>query len=60
MSDDASHERTENAPAPTDDEQIPVGRPQPAHEAHGGSMAPGLVDSTGRQITEPPQAAPEG
>jgi hypothetical protein len=56
---DVSDERTEDAPAPTDDE-IPVGRPQPAHEAHGGSMAPGLVDPTGRQIAQPPEAAPEG
>jgi hypothetical protein len=25
-----------------------------AEEAHGGSMAPGLVDETGHQIAEPP------
>ncbi|MEU5526297.1 GTPase activator [Micromonospora chersina] len=25
-----------------------------AEEAHGGSMAPGLVDDTGRPVAEPP------
>ncbi|GAA4564055.1 hypothetical protein GCM10023176_09340 [Micromonospora coerulea] len=28
-----------------------------AEEAHGGSMAPGLVDDTGHRVAEPP--APE-
>ncbi|MGA5303716.1 hypothetical protein ACPCHT_27590 [Nucisporomicrobium flavum] len=32
----------------------------PAQEAHGGSMAPGLVDDTGHQTPdEPPQADEE-
>jgi hypothetical protein len=26
----------------------------PAHDAHGGSMAPGLVDDTGDLVEEPP------
>ncbi|WP_130333836.1 hypothetical protein [Micromonospora kangleipakensis] len=32
-----------------------------AEEAHGGSMAPGLVDDTGHPVTGPPepQTAPE-
>ncbi|SCG76723.1 GTPase activator [Micromonospora inositola] len=32
-----------------------------AEEAHGGSMAPGLVDDTGHPVTEPPapDTAPE-
>jgi hypothetical protein len=29
----------------------------PAHEAHGGSMAPQLVDDTGHPIEEPPPSA---
>ncbi|MGC1215327.1 MAG: GTPase activator [Micromonospora sp.] len=28
-----------------------------AEEAHGGSMAPGLVDDTGHPLAEPPSAA---
>ncbi|MGN9813666.1 hypothetical protein ACTMSW_30495 [Micromonospora sp. BQ11] len=34
-----------------------------AQEAHGGSMAPGLVDDTGRPVTDPPSvpsSAPGG
>lgn len=27
-----------------------------AEEAHGGSMAPGLVDDTGHPVAEPPEA----
>ncbi|MGC4807540.1 GTPase activator [Micromonospora sp. DT233] len=29
-------------------------RTREAQEAHGGSMAPGLVDETGRPVAEPP------
>lgn len=29
-------------------------RVREAEEAHGGSMAPGLVDETGRAVAEPP------
>ncbi|MER6596126.1 hypothetical protein ABT214_30610 [Micromonospora purpureochromogenes] len=29
-------------------------RVREAEEAHGGSMAPGLVDETGRPVAEPP------
>ncbi|MFI7488988.1 hypothetical protein ACIBXA_11460 [Micromonospora echinaurantiaca] len=29
-------------------------RTREAQEAHGGSMAPGLVDDTGHPVTEPP------
>ena len=30
----------------------------PAQEAHGGSMAPGLVDDTGRQTADQPLPPP--
>ncbi|MEV4478366.1 hypothetical protein AB0K04_05590 [Micromonospora coxensis] len=29
-------------------------RVREAEEAHGGSMAPGVVDETGRPVAEPP------
>ncbi len=29
----------------------------PAHDAHGGSMAPGAVDDTGHLIGDPPESA---
>ncbi|WP_229397864.1 GTPase activator [Micromonospora okii] len=32
-------------------------RTRQAQEAHGGSMAPGLVDETGRPVAEPPPTA---
>lgn len=41
--------------AGTGDEELR--RTREAEEAHGGSMAPGLVDETGHQVTEPPPAA---
>ncbi|MEU5938225.1 GTPase activator [Micromonospora sp. NPDC047548] len=31
-------------------------RVREAEEAHGGSMAPGLVDERGRPVAEPPPA----
>ncbi|MFC0003750.1 GTPase activator [Micromonospora siamensis] len=31
-----------------------------AEEAHGGSMAPGLVDDTGRPVVEPPAMGDPG
>jgi hypothetical protein len=31
----------------------------PEQEAHGGSMAPGLVDDAGDQVAEPPPASPD-
>ncbi|MEH0827675.1 MULTISPECIES: hypothetical protein [unclassified Micromonospora] len=31
-------------------------RVREAEEAHGGSMAPGLVDESGRPVAEPPPA----
>jgi hypothetical protein len=40
------------------DDDRPGGDPSqehPAQEAHGGSMAPGLVDDTGHPIAEEPQ-----
>jgi hypothetical protein len=35
-----------------DDEELR--RVREAQEAHGGSMAPGLVDDTGNPVAEPP------
>jgi hypothetical protein len=35
-------------------------RAHPEQQAHGGSMAPGLVDDTGHPVAEPPPAAPVG
>ena len=46
-----------------DEENRPVaGDPQqdhPAQEAHGGSMAPGMVDDTGQQVTDTPPRGDE-
>ena len=38
-------------------EHVPQGDAQdhPLQDAHGGSMAPGLVDDTGRQIADVPE-----
>ena len=36
----------------TDPEQV-----HPAHDAHGGSMAPGVVDDTGQLIGDQPESA---
>ncbi len=30
-----------------------------AQKAHGGSMAPGMVDATGHQVTEAPPGTPD-
>jgi hypothetical protein len=35
-------------------------RTRQAQDAHGGSMAPGLVDETGRPVAEPPQTSVAG
>ncbi|MEV4541963.1 hypothetical protein [Micromonospora echinaurantiaca] len=35
-------------------------RTREAQEAHGGSMAPGLVDDTGHPVTEPPPTTVAG
>ena len=37
-------------PAPQDETQD-----HPVQDAHGGSMAPGLVDDTGHQVADVPQ-----
>lgn len=42
------------APAGTDPSGRQASEVREAQEAHGGSMAPGLVDETGHQIAEPP------
>ena len=46
-----STERDDAAPD-TDTERV-----REAQEAHGGSMAPDLVDETGRPVTAPPPTA---
>jgi hypothetical protein len=33
-------------------------RVREAEQAHGGSMAPGLVDETGHPVAEPPPSPP--
>ena len=38
---------------PDNDQRHPA-QEHPAQEAHGGSMAPGLVDPTGHQVADPP------
>jgi hypothetical protein len=40
---------TEDGPGSADGKAAPA-----EQEAHGGSMAPGLVDDAGNQIAEPP------
>lgn len=46
---------TQDGPGSADVEQAEHPEQQhPEQEAHGGSMAPGLVDPTGRQVAEPP------
>jgi hypothetical protein len=42
------------APEPTEAEQE-----HPEQQAHGGSMAPGLVDDTGHPTGESPPAEPD-
>jgi hypothetical protein len=47
----------------TDDEPTPTEQECPEEQAHGGSMAPGLVDPTGRPTgdddTPPPTEQPD-
>jgi hypothetical protein len=57
--DETKPNQNPETPTPPDGTTPRTGQPHPAHEAHGGSMAPGLVDDTGRQIAEPPPAGPE-
>jgi hypothetical protein len=52
-------DREEFAPGAAD-EQTPAEREHPEQQAHGGSMAPGLVDDTGHPTGEvPPTTAQE-
>ena len=47
---------------PSDDDEVDPGgddelrRTREAQDAHGGSMAPGLVDATGNPVADPPSA----
>jgi hypothetical protein len=55
MSEDRGDGATTDAAATEED----VRRVREAEEAHGGSMAPDLVDETGHPVAEPPPADPE-
>jgi hypothetical protein len=37
--------------------QSPEEQDHPVQDAHGGSMAPGLVDDTGNQVADVPEQA---
>ncbi|MEV4637550.1 GTPase activator [Actinoplanes sp. NPDC049548] len=52
--DDNKAREEEVRPDPGDPE-----KDHPAQEAHGGSMAPGMVDDTGEQVTDGPPAGDE-
>jgi hypothetical protein len=43
---------------PDEDAPTPVERERPEEQAHGGSMAPGLVDPTGHPTGDVPPAVP--
>ncbi|MBG0567575.1 hypothetical protein [Actinoplanes aureus] len=46
---------TQDGPGSADVERVEHPEQEhPEQEAHGGSMAPGLVDPTGRQVADPP------
>ena len=49
---------TQDGPGSADASAVPPGREHPDHDAHGGSMAPGLVDDDGTQVREAPPAPP--
>jgi hypothetical protein len=44
--------------SPPDDPQDPA-QEHPAHDAHGGSMAPGQVDDTGNPTSDLPPGTPD-
>ncbi|MGK5682307.1 hypothetical protein [Actinoplanes sp. URMC 104] len=58
MSDDRTEQYeeyvSEDGPGSADGKASPAERARPEEQAHGGSMAPGLVDDAGNQIAEPP------
>jgi hypothetical protein len=49
----------EEGPGCSGERSTPAGRERPEHEAHGGSMAPGMVDDVGRQTVQAPPGTPE-
>jgi hypothetical protein len=57
MSDVDPGENTDQ-PTPAEEEPTPAERERPEERAHGGSMAPGLVDPTGRRTTGLPATDP--
>jgi hypothetical protein len=54
MTTDADNSATEPEPRAASQPHSPQTRE--AQQAHGGSMAPGVVDPAGRPLREPPQA----
>ncbi len=55
MTDDQHGGGQDRSVDPRDDDELR--RTREAQDAHGGSMAPGLVDATGNPVTDPPSAA---
>lgn len=49
---------TEAEPGSADGTTTPTGTEHPEHDAHGGSMAPGLVDDSGRLTGQVPPGPP--
>jgi hypothetical protein len=47
----------EQTPAAAEQQPRRADQDHPAQEAHGGSMAPGLVDDTGHRVASGPDAA---
>jgi hypothetical protein len=57
MTTNDDHDRTDTPPP---EEPRPAEQEHPLQDAHGGSMAPGLVDDTGHAVeSSPPSAAGE-
>jgi hypothetical protein len=44
--------------SPEEDEPTAVEQERPEEQAHGGSMAPGLVDPTGQETSNLPKGDP--
>lgn len=50
---------TQDGPGSAGNDPASGERAHPEQEAHGGSMAPGLVDDAGHPVAEPPPGTPE-
>jgi hypothetical protein len=49
---DVESDQNAGSPSPDEDEPTAVERERPEEQAHGGSMAPGLVDPTGQSTSD--------